>query len=393
MKRCVSYLLAGVLSFLVAGCWDRTEINDLAFVMATGIDALPNNKIKLCNQFALPTGAGQSQNGNGGKGGKAYFIEDSKGVDVWDSAGFLQEKLSRKIFTAHRRIIVIGETFAKRGIRPFLDEFIRHPQSRMSTYILVAKGTTAEDLLQTSYPFETVPMEAMREILRSKVGLVMDIKDVLGDVLSEQSLVMPAIEKVQRAGSNKQTFRLSGTAIFHHDKLVGYLDDRKTRGLIWLRQKAQRAVITVQIPKLHGTISADVIHASTKIKAKKEHGQIVMYYRANAEDDISENDTPLDLTKPKNIKYLEQFLSKDLEERIRTTLDDIQHRYKSDVAEFGPIVHRTYPQDWKKIKNNWNQDFSKMKVVVQTNVTIRRIGMSGQSLNIPEKKIKKNPPN
>lgn len=393
MKRWLLFTLVCVLLFFTGGCWDRLEINDMAFVMATGVDTQPNKKVKLIIQLALPTGGAQSQSQTPSKGGgKSYFVESSSGVDIWDTTTKIQEKLSRKVFTAHRRILVIGEKLAERGIQPILDAFVRHPDSRLRTYVLVAKGTTAEKVLEANYPLEKEPIEGIRELLHSKVGLAVDLKEVLKERAAIQAFALPSIELVKNGGGSKKIYRISGAGVFHHDKLAGYLDDQKTRGLIWLRREQQQAVMTVYIPKLKGTMSAEVVKASANLKAKKVHGQMIMYIKAAAEVAISENQTKLGLTETKDIKEVERLFAENLKKRIRSSLNQVQHKYQSDVVGFGETIHRTYPQDWKRMKQNWDHDFPNIKTVVQTEVKVRRTGMTSEPINFPENQIKKNIP-
>ena len=42
------------LCFLT-GCWDRTELNDLAIELGWGLDQAKNNKIEISAQFIIPS--------------------------------------------------------------------------------------------------------------------------------------------------------------------------------------------------------------------------------------------------------------------------------------------------------------------------------------------------
>jgi spore germination protein KC len=392
LKRWLLFALICTVSILNGGCWDRIEINDMAFVMATGIDALPNKKIKVSIQLALPTGGGQSPSQPASNQEKSFIVETSSGVDIWGTSSKIQEKLSRKVFTAHRRILIIGEQLAKQGIGPILDAFVRHPDSRLRTYVLVAKGSTAEKLLNVDYPLEKEPIEGLREIFHSKVGLTVNLRDVLKEMPANKSIVLPAVELVNNGEEGKKIFRLNGAAVFYHDKLAGYLNDQKTRELVWLRREQQQAELTVSIPKIRGNISANVINTSVSMKARKINGQLVMYINALTKLEINENQTSIDLSEMNNIKMIERMFAGSLKKQLNSALNEVQHKYKSDVAGFGQVIHRTYPRDWKKMKQNWDQEFPNMKFVVQTEVKIRNTGMTSQPINLPKEQIKKSIP-
>jgi spore germination protein KC len=392
LKRSVLFTLICVLSLFAGGCWDRLEVNDMALVLATGVDAISPKKYKVSIQLALPTGGGESQGQTASSGKDSYFVEDDTGVDVWDTTSKIQEKLSRRVFPAHRRILIIGEKLAKQGLQPILDAFIRQPESRMRAYILVAKGGTAEKILKAPYPIEKVPTEGIREILHSEIGLAVDFKNLLMDRAANQSIVLPTVELAKDGKTTKKIFQINGAAVFHHDKLVGYLNDRQTRGLVLLRQDPLQSELTVYIPSLKGNMSADLLKTSVSIKAKKDRGQIVMYINTLAQLGISENQTELDFSEPKTVKAIEHLFAKDLEKRLKMSLDEVQKKYKSDVVGLGQVIHRTYPQDWKRMKQNWDQEFPNLKIVWETSAKVKRTGMTSQPINVPENKIKKNIP-
>jgi spore germination protein KC len=392
LKKWVLFILICVLSLIAGGCWDRLEVNDMALVLATGVDAVPPQKFKVSIQLALPTGGGESQAQTASAGKDAYFVEDDTGVDVWDTTSKIQEKLSRRVFPAHRRILIIGEKLAKQGVQPILDAFIRQPESRLRTYVLVSKGGTAENILKAPYPIEKVPTEGIREMLHSEIGLPVDLKNLLMDMAANQSIVLPTIELVKDGKTTKKIFKISGAAVFHHDKLAGYLNDRNTRGLVLLRQQQLRSELTVYIPALKGNMTADLLKSSVNVKAKKIRGQIVMYINTVAQLGIAENQTKLDLSEPKTVKTIENLFAENLEKRLKMSLDVVQKNYNADVVGFGEVIHRTYPQDWKRMKQNWDQEFPNVKVVLETSTKIKGTGMTSQPINIPEKQILKKIP-
>lgn len=392
LKRSILFTLVCVFSLFAGGCWDRLEVNDMALVLATGVDAISQQKYKVSIQLALPTGGGESQAQTASAGKNSYFVEDETGVDIWDTTSKIQEKLSRRVFPAHRRILIIGEKLAKQGLQPILDAFIRQPETRLRAYVLVAKGGTAEKILKAPYPIEKVPTEGIREILHSEIGLAVDLKKLLMERAANQSIVLPTVELVGDGKTTKKIFQINGAAVFHHDKLAGYLNDRQTRGLVLLRQEPLQSELTVYIPSLKGNMSADLLKTSINIKAKKVSGQIVLYINTLAQLGIAENQTELDFSEPKTVKAIEHLFAEDLEKRLKMSLNEVQKKYKSDVVGFGQVIHRTYPQDWKRMKQNWDQEFPNLKIVWKTSAKVKRTGMTSQPINVPENKIKKNIP-
>lgn len=57
-------------SILLGGCWDRREVNDVAFVMGTGLDK-EGDQYRVTMQIALPGQLGSS--GSTGGGGYQWY--------------------------------------------------------------------------------------------------------------------------------------------------------------------------------------------------------------------------------------------------------------------------------------------------------------------------------
>ena len=68
LHKALSMILVVSLCFLT-GCWDRTELNDLAIELGWGLDQAKNNKVEISAQFIIPSkmGMGQSGRSNAGK--------------------------------------------------------------------------------------------------------------------------------------------------------------------------------------------------------------------------------------------------------------------------------------------------------------------------------------
>lgn len=401
---CLIVLLS---SLVVTGCWDRTEVNDLALVMAAALDLTEDGKLRLTMQVVIPSGVGIGPSGERGGGGqqKGYFIETAVGRNILDARQKIQEKLSRRLFIAHRRVVFIGERLAKHGIKDVLDELGRAPESRLRSYLLMAAGREARELLEVDYPFERVPAEAVRELERSGVGVDITLRDfLLASSAEGMTPVMATIEPVSNsfkqsqkdteqtgkvAGGKGKTVRLSGTAIFKDFKLIGRLNDEETRGLLWITGKLQRGIITAYVPAGGGNVSFNIIKAERKIRPEIRGNKVKINLELKGEGVIYENNTNLDASKPKNIKLMEKALNQDLETRIWRVLHKAQKDYEADIFGFGQQIQRMDPNQWKSVKKQWETIFPEAEVSVVTDLTIVRTGMSGPPLHLKEDEVKK----
>jgi spore germination protein KC len=61
--------------FLLTGCWDRVELNDVALIRGIGLDKNEDNRIEVTAEISIPTiQSGGSQGGGGSGGGGQTLI-------------------------------------------------------------------------------------------------------------------------------------------------------------------------------------------------------------------------------------------------------------------------------------------------------------------------------
>lgn len=405
-------------SLVTTGCWDRAEINDLALVMGAGIDLTEEGDFLGTVQIAIPAAAGGAA-GSGGMGGgsagggqqSSFFIETVVGKSISDMNEKLQVKLSRKMYIAHRRVLVIGERLAKRGIGDLLDWFGRDPSSRLRTFIVVAKGGEAIELLRFRHAFERFPIEALRELERRGIGTEVTMRDLLMTASGEG--IQPVMAAVERAGQVSEkgdqkaekgqkggpvsepgsTYRLAGTALFKDLELAGYLDNSETQGLLWIRGKLHPGIIYADVPEGLGHVGFELLRAERRIQPEFYGNRVKFNIELKGEGVIHENNTRLDLNQPENVRLVKEALKKSIEKRIRQTVTKIQREYGTDVLGLGRELQRRYPKQWAAFKDNWEQQFPETEVSLKLDLTILRSGMTGSPLHLEEREIKKKSPN
>lgn len=75
------------------------------------------------------------------------------------------------------------------------------------------------------------------------------------------------------------------------------------------------------------------------------------------------------------IEEMERRAEEVTEKKIRATLNKLQHELKTDATQLGIEVHRKYPQEWQRLKENWNQYFSDADIMIEVTHDIRDPGL------------------
>ncbi|MGG2067075.1 Ger(x)C family spore germination protein [Bacillus sp. S14(2024)] len=381
--------------FFLTGCWDRTELNDLAIELGWGLDQAKNNKVKISAQFIIPSKMGMGQSGRSAAG-KSVFIETGTGKDTIEAGQMIQTKLSREIFRGHQRVILIGEQLARHGLAPVLDVYSRDPDIRLRADALVVKGSTAEQFLEASKPLEAIPaLGALKEHMQiEELGDTSLLNFLIAGTSDGITPILPVIKLTHISKKQDKTefkgFQIVGGAVFNKDlKLVGYINIQEWLTTLWLVNRLSKQNITATVPKENGSASLYMTKIGRKIIPIIRGNTIKYDILLSGEGVIRENNTNLDLTQPKNLTLLEHVLEKKAEKQALQTIKKVQKQYGTDIFGLGEAIHQKYPSQWKGLKKNWDKQFRKVEVSVHANLTIRRVGLTGPSLQLKKNEIKK----
>lgn len=77
------------------------------------------------------------------------------------------------------------------------------------------------------------------------------------------------------------------------------------------------------------------------------------------------------------MKRAEKTTEKEIKRLAEKVLEKTQGEYKMDVLGFGRRLQISYPKEWNKVKNNWDETFSEIPVKFIIDVSIKEMGTSG----------------
>ncbi|MNI08801.1 Spore germination protein B3 precursor [compost metagenome] len=368
---------------LITGCWDRKEINDLAIIMATGIDQKKDNVTEISVQVFLPkeSAGGQGMGGTDGSGGGGgsgqTMVVSALGESIGDAIAHLQEKLPRQTFWGHDEVFIFGEQRAKAGITDDIDFLIRARQPRERASVFVSEGP-AIDTLRLMPSLERNSAETLREIARSHTGLEISLKDISNMLFQEMNaavlpyiVILPPEPNKPPENTNAVIY---GCAVFKKGKMVGNIDNRVTRGILWLRNEIKNSIFTVYLQDEKGSISLRMVNGAAKITPQIKGNTWHIAVDIETDDNVLQNTTNQDLMDPNVVKEVERITNKEIEARVRTAIDQLQKGMNADIIGFSEAFHRHYPKQWNRVKNKWDEQFPKIEIQITSHSRIRRPG-------------------
>jgi spore germination protein KC len=392
MKRTLLVILLPV--FILSGCWDSIEIQNLAIITAAAIDSEENHKVKVSVQIFIPRTITSGESGEDPSLGST-FVREGIGKNLAEAISVLQTNIPRKLFWGQCKIFIFGHDLAKTGIRNELDFLIRHPAPRINSNLYVSEGK-ASNLLKLIPPLERYSGEVLSKFSQhQEVGVDTTLSDISKDLTeASQSFSLPYIKRLKSDEYARKSYEtiptIVGTAIFKKDKMIGNIDLEETRGLLWLSRKIQRSTVSIKPEENENEVIMMPTSGSVSFKPQIINNQWIMNIQIQVEASIIQNETFLSLLQEDVITKLEKGLENKLRDRISKTLEKIQKEYQADVVGFGRRFHQKYPEQWKKVKDHWDEKFPEVDVKLSVNATIKRSGDIGGPAALPEEEVIEN---
>ena len=383
-----------IIPLLLTGCWNSHEINNLVITICIGLDKTENGYMvttQVLNSKSIAAKVAVNES--------PIVIYSETGKDILENLRRMTTE-TRKIYNSHLRMVVIGEELATEGIQDILDFFMRDHEFRTDFYIVVAKGTTAKKVLTTLTPLEIIPGLKLYNSLKNSESAwaptkAVRIIELVNSIISDgKNPVLTGVEIID--GSNNSDSvdllkesdagnRLKYTSLgaFKKDKLVGWLNEPESKGYNYIIGNIKSTVGYTMIDSKQ-KVTFEVTKEKSKIKAYLLNGKPAIKVEINYEGNIAAVEGQIDITKEENETKITKMLEKKTKSMCDEVLEKTKTDFHTDIFGFGEVIHRKYPKQWAKIKDNWNDEFVNLPVDITINVKINRFGQNTKSFFIKE---------
>jgi spore germination protein KC len=413
MKKFACLVLIVIVSCgLFTGCYDNNEIDEMAYVMAIGLDLGKTNTARVTIQFANPSAIGGGGEGGGGGGGEAVETMTVEAPSFYSALNMFNVSLSKELNISHAKVIVFSKELAEKDIGGYLNAFSRGRQFRPILNIVVSR-TTAEDYIKSIKPvLETDPSKyyelnytsynytgftAEANLFKFEEGL---------KVLGRQPIaVLAGVNKYEKsedfdksgatnvAKGKQQTFEgdykagdvpreggikgeIMGLAVFNGPKMVGELDGEEATDLLMVTGEYKHSYITFPDPKEKKYfLILDVKQSRSPVyKVEIVDGKPKIHVKVILEADYLSIQSGIEYEALKNTNVFEnsaqEFLKKGITDFLNKTVV-----LNSDICGFGNIAKRKFLlwKDWENFK--WIEKYKDSTFTVDVDLKVRRTGL------------------
>lgn len=380
-----------IFSLFLPGCWSRTEIESLAIIGGLGIDIVEQGgreKFILTTNIIRPALAGGgTEAGGGGQGKPIYWRVTSLGDTMAEAERNINLRIPRRIFYGHLRFVVISEKAARKGLTDIIDYLHRNMRIRPRVLILMTPKKAADELVKTSELETTIArqLEEMDRIslARASKATIMDLSETTDQLVTPgldplvAKLTSVTSPPTEPGGAPVEVFRLTGGGAFQIDKFVGWMDAEEIRGVLLATGQAKTGPFSITVhPHPTKDVSIMMTRADGNVKVETHGKEVTAIIEIIAEGDLSEYHKTDEIATEEGMKLLDKKFGESIEKEVMKSVKKAQE-LKSDVFGFGAELHRSNPEEWKKLEKNWYEIYPKIKVKTKISAHVRRTGMIG----------------
>lgn len=399
-------LIIILFTVLSTGCWGVSETDELAYILAMGIDKGEVNIIRATFQIAIPKALA---GGEGGGGDEPVLNISVEAASIFGALQLANAFVSRELTFIHNRMVVVSDEIAREGLNRYINPLIRSREIRRNTFIMVTRGSSKDFLEKNKPVLEINPSQQFELLLgeAGKVGFMVDTtlndfynsaklpgrqpvitlvgitaKDkkgeentaTRGEMIKREVAYLPG--EVPREGGNE--IESIGLAAFRGDKLAGYLDGAETRYYQMISADFQKAIFTFPDPEKPDT---DIIVIEIKAGRSPDKGvrfvggEPLIDVNIILEGEIRSLQSGINYEGGEKLKELEKFLEDSIAREVLAVIKKTQGEFKSDIYGFGESTRKyfwTYPA-WESY--NWHEVYPQTEVNVKVDMRIRRSGL------------------
>lgn len=178
--------------FLLTGCYDYKELNDITILTATEINKIDNEYIvnaQVVNPQSKDTVNVQAP----------FIIYEGKGKTIQEAYRQIKLQSSRFLYPNHLQLLIINENLAKEDIKEIIDYYLRIPHVRTEFNIIIGRN---ENILNITTPIDDVSASSIVDTMETNnkylgtTNIITFNEFVNMSIDKNLEIILPSIEAV-----------------------------------------------------------------------------------------------------------------------------------------------------------------------------------------------------
>lgn len=379
-------ILLIIILFLLTGCYDYKELNQIAIIGATSIDKKDNNyvvKIQVIN----PQNVKEATSNNN----TSFVVYEGISDNLQEAYRKITNYSPRFTYSDHMQVLFLSENILRDDFSEVMDFLMRNPSVRNDFYVLIEQF--GNDIIELTTPISQISATSIKSSLENNskhygISQIVNFNDFATMYLNpNKEIVLPSIKligdinlgqdmKNTTESSDYVKYELSTLGVFKDNKLIGYLTNEEALAYNFIMNKIDTAIISYQCDT-NKNVVVNIENSKTDIKVKKNKIKINVVSSGN----LIEIGCDLEMDK-KTIKNIENSISEKIKNNLINSINNTISKYNSDIYGFLDLYYKNDYKYYDKIKNNYYDDiFKNLDISINVKTTIPREGTILEVLN------------
>lgn len=345
-----------ICCFMLCGCSDYIEINDLAILTGIAID-YKNDLYDVTAQLVI-----NEKNSD-------VVVYNSKSKSIEEAIAEISKLCNKEIFLPDLKVLIITKNIIDNDIS-YYDYFLRSSQSKMNFYVYLAESDMINDILSIydekygSSLYADKMMKFNNKIFSSSTPLdfVTLVKTIVNDNIDAAYPVITIKEN-----NGKKSLYLEDLVIFDKSKNIIKLSEEESIFYNILTNNAKGTVLTIPCDEKYFAININDIN--TKFNYEND----IFYINVNSSGKVYSYTCKYDVSETAGIEELKNISNEYVYNKIN---DLVKLNIKNNVDFLG-IRDYMYKHNYKEFNDF---DINNTKIVINVKSSISSFGESRKKL-------------
>lgn len=345
-------------------------------IVSVGIESRPIEEIETLNGAGYDINASDSDHQEyilpistsifKANGIRVNTVISERGNNIGEVIQKRQQRLSKKFVQGQEAVVLIGEEYARAGIKSILEDRLRNPEVNDRAFIAICNGKTEDffNVKSKGYSSASDYMQGLLEAAKNLNFYSQNLKliDAYARVGAEgRSLVLPFLD------IKDQGIEMIGLACFNKDKMVAKIDYENSRVLSFLKFDNVNGIASIQNNE-EIYVDFEGKTGKRKVECFKDGDKYRFIINIKFKGNVINNEMYKDLIKSsKEKKKFEEDMKNQIEKECYQFLNKMQNEHKMDCIGLG----REAAAKFGRRKNvDWNEVVSNAKIDVNVKVEV-----------------------
>lgn len=350
------FILFVTLLFLTSGCYDYTELNDMAIVSGISIDYQEN-------AFQVSFEILNTVNKDDDPDAPKVYLTEGSGTSISEAFADASLEIAKIPYLAHLKTLVIGEEVAKEHTKEIIDFLIRDNHIRNIFFLVVAKDTTAFNIIHNTDTNNPVASTAIANLIDSalftnNIAAKLNYEKFVTNIIDPRKDTFATSVAIENG-----ILKLGPLAIFKGYDMQLFLTEEESATFNVMNGESEEIHFNVKCPNDENEfiVLTTFNHPKSEVEIEKDTVKI----KSEIETRIVENHCKMDFKKVSTYESIQEKVEEKLKNNMKKVMET-SLKYDSDILKIKQIYYQ---------KNKQDIDFKNLNYEYDAKVIINRNGL------------------